>query len=102
MTATADKTAAGYANVETYRLIAWLTGERETRRYWYEIAQAAHTVDILAEELKEHYTTLAESTVPSGVLDDLMRCALGRVNWIEVAKAIRHFNPEMFNRKKIA
>ena len=75
-------------NAETKAIGEWMLGEDQTSAYWRQLAIPMSTTT-LAAEIKHHYTTLAESTVPPGVLDDLMRASLARVDWMQLARFVK-------------
>ena len=89
----------GWTNYETWVTKLWIDNSQSEQEYWLEEAKAAE-FDIfrLADKLKESYESTADEYVfdasreglisEGSVYSDLMRSALSRVNWDEIAKAI--------------
>lgn len=86
----------GWTNYETWAVALWLDNEESSYRYWRAVAQETvqisrrpeerceEAVVILADRLKDEIGD-AVPTELTGVFSDLLRAALGEVNWLEIA-----------------
>ena len=99
-----DETYNGWTNYETWLAKLWMDNDEGSYRFWQEQADWAignaptnefaggreQEVRIyLAEMLKDHHAEMADEMLPeASVYTDLMRAALGSVNWHEIANVL--------------
>ena len=69
----------------TQIMIEWLISNHAA----LAAAQAADSVDFLAERLRLGYETKADKDMPDGLFAELARAALGLVDWRLVAEILR-------------
>lgn len=96
-----DEKYNGWTNYETWLVKLWMDNDQGSYNYWQEIAQEIYNearadanftkeerakLD-LADQLKNEHEENAP-TGTSGVYSDLMKGALGRVDWHEIAQAL--------------
>jgi hypothetical protein len=76
----------GYTNYETYLVSLWLSNNESSYHYWKEQGETA-SPSALADAMEDEFTQAAETDLDdSFALLDLLKAALGRVNWFEVAE----------------
>lgn len=76
----------GWKNYETWLLALWIDNEQSSYTYWREQAVACgKDASTLAAQLKEEFEE-AMPEVDGGFWSDLLRSALGDVDWFEIAK----------------
>ncbi len=69
----------------TQIMIEWLISDHSA----LAAAQAADSVDFLAERLRMDYETKADKDMADGLFAELARAALGLVDWRLVAEILR-------------
>ena len=84
----------GWTNRETWLLNLWMTSDEGIYCYWREVAQSRMWKPFeLADFLSEHY----EDSIPESLdpfFQDIIRQAMGRVNWEEIAEALIEIHEE--------
>src|SRR4051794_8092326 len=80
----------GWANCETWAVKLWLDNEEPSYRYWTGTARHLYGRDgaagKLARLLEGEVTDAAPLGEPS-LYSDLLRAALGEVDWLEIAES---------------
>lgn len=89
-----DETYNGWTNYETWCVNLWLTNDSDGYEWLSERADEAledcdgdedEALSVLAEALEQQYEEFMPESV-EGVFSDLLRHALGRVEWREIAR----------------
>ena len=76
----------GYTNRETYLVSLWLSNSEGSYHYWIEQGETLSASE-LAATMEDEFIQAAETDLDgSFALLDLLKAALGRVNWPEVAE----------------
>ncbi len=100
-----DRTYNGWSNYETWVTKLWMDNDEGTYNHWQESARAmygfaeptAHMskADVarhdLADRLESEHSEFADAFIdgkPACVFTDLLRSALGAVNWHEIAESL--------------
>ena len=83
-----SNTYNGWTNYETWNVKLWMDNDEGSYQYWRDTAHGiagAHNEEAqLADQLKsEHEEAMPEL---NGTYSDLLRAALGEVNWYEIAE----------------
>jgi hypothetical protein len=95
----------GWTNKETWLVTLWIDNDQGEQEYWLDVARRSAEEATrncfsnnreqeqrmwIAERLANHYEESAEACTDSqaGLFSDLMNCALGAVNWHEIAEAL--------------
>ena len=88
---TQDTKYNGWKNYETWNIKLWLDNDEFIHGYWRDVAHGlkdlVNAERQLAEQLKEEH----ESALPdelTGWQADLLRGALGSVDWYEIAESL--------------
>ena len=76
----------GWTNYETWAVNLWLMNQEGSYFFWTAAAKG-RTVAELADMLQESHTDNAPEWC--GVYSDLLGRALNRVNWLEIAEAVK-------------
>jgi hypothetical protein len=76
----------GWANKETWLVHLWLTNDQASDAAWRavaaEVGEVAHFADVLRGALEDGVSDLQAA----GLYPDLLTTALGRVDWVAVAR----------------
>lgn len=87
-----DATYNGYANYATWAVALWIDNEQGAQEYWIEQARDAvetedFDMDSARRTLADQLETEHEEAMPEvmGVFADLLRHAIGSVDWFELA-----------------
>lgn len=79
----------GWTNYETWNVKLWIDNDQGSQQFWLEQARNATTTE-LAEHLKDtfkyEFNPLADE---ASTYTDLLGSALDRVNWREIANALK-------------
>jgi hypothetical protein len=100
MTPTTPTTYNGWTNYETWLTNLWMDNEQGSQEFYREMAQQIidditaseylskeeEEVHQMADRLKEYFETEFLEDMEAGLKGDLIRAALGSVNWFEIAK----------------
>ena len=71
---------------ETEIINHWLKYNDKLYRYSRKLAQNAKTASELATQLKGFFENNAPEENSGGIFGDLLRCALDKVNWEQIAE----------------
>ncbi len=100
-----DRTYNGWTNYETWCAKLWMDNEENSYKHWQTTARAMHEFaepsgsisradaarHDLANRLESEHSEFADAFIdgkPACVFTDLLRSALGAVNWHEIAESL--------------
>lgn len=78
----------GWTNYETWVVKLRMDDSESLQRYYRELAKSKSTAADIAKVIKDEHMN-ASPTRKSDVYSDLLQSALNRVDWHEIAQALR-------------
>lgn len=78
----------GYSNFETWLAMIWMEKDETIYRYWQQAAKEAGNVTELASRLKAEHEA-GRPDLEDGIYKDLLNDAMSRINWHEIASALK-------------
>jgi hypothetical protein len=90
-----DQTYNGWTNYETWNVKLWIDNDQCTQAHWLERAKDVASIEdanfapfSLANELENMFDEGSPLQENASCYSDLLRAALGRVEWIEIARSL--------------
>ena len=82
-----SETYNGWTNWETWNLSTWIVKDEASYIFWREKAGELATQSLI--DALEHSHSEPLDDMPDGWHKDVLREALSRVNWLEIARSLQ-------------